>query len=358
MESLQLIIFTLLIYDLKYVIGDFFELRDIKFVSDYNKNELPPNHDGKPLLVNVSLNLRNIFEVNEKAQYLSLETSLRMFWKDERISSVPIGGNDFVIVNGKAIDNFWIPDVFIDQAKSLRSPTFLVKPATIRVYPDGTIRYSSRVNYDVACAMDFHRYPVDEQTCEIKFESFGYTSQQMEFAWLPKEKNNVNPNISLDQFEEKVVFQRNYATDYYDLAYSGLILNIHLSRKINYHLIQTYIPSILFVTVAWLSLFVNPEAIPGRISMVMMTLLTLMAMFSGVRQSTPKVSYVSLLDIWMVMCIVFIFLCLVEFTIVTTFLRRNEKRIAQKVEFYGAVGLPILFLIWNFIYWFGLIFAR
>ena len=48
MESLQLIIFTLLIYDLKYVIGDFFELRDIKFVSDYNKNELPPNHDGKP----------------------------------------------------------------------------------------------------------------------------------------------------------------------------------------------------------------------------------------------------------------------------------------------------------------------
>ena len=53
MESLQLIIFTLLIYDLKYVIGDFFELRDIKFVSDYNKNELPPNHDGKPLLVRI-----------------------------------------------------------------------------------------------------------------------------------------------------------------------------------------------------------------------------------------------------------------------------------------------------------------
>ena len=34
--------------------------------------------------------------------------------------------------------------------------------------------------------------------------------------------------------------------------------------------------------------------IPGRISMVMMTLLTLMAMFSGVRQSTPKVSFLIL----------------------------------------------------------------
>ena len=33
--------------------GDLFELRDIKFNSSYNKNELPPNHDGKPLLVSV-----------------------------------------------------------------------------------------------------------------------------------------------------------------------------------------------------------------------------------------------------------------------------------------------------------------
>ena len=137
--------------------------------------------------------------------------------------------------------------------------------------------------------MDFHRYPVDKQTCEIKFESFGYTSKQMTFTWLPDEKNQVNPNITLDQFDERVVFQSNYDTDYYDLSYPGLILHIHLARKIHYHLIQTYIPSCLFVTVAWLSLFVNPEAIPGRISMVMMTLLTLMAMFSGVRQSTPKV---------------------------------------------------------------------
>ena len=98
--------------------------------------------------------------MNEKAQYLSLETSLRMFWKDERISSVPIGGNDFVIVNGKAIDNFWIPDVFIDQAKSLRSPTFLVKPATIRVYPDGTIRYVQCAKSVSAKSVSAQRFPI------------------------------------------------------------------------------------------------------------------------------------------------------------------------------------------------------
>ena len=26
-------------------------------------------------------------------------------------------------------------------------------------------RYSARLNYDVSCNMDFHRYPVDQQVC-------------------------------------------------------------------------------------------------------------------------------------------------------------------------------------------------
>ena len=37
----------------------------------------------------------------------------------------------------------------------------------------------SRINYDVACSMDFHRFPVDEQYCEVKFESFGFTNKQV-----------------------------------------------------------------------------------------------------------------------------------------------------------------------------------
>ena len=36
-----------------------------------------------------------------------------------------------------------------------------------------------RINYDVACNMDFHRFPVDEQYCEVKFESFGFSNRQV-----------------------------------------------------------------------------------------------------------------------------------------------------------------------------------
>ena len=92
--------------------------------------------------------------------------------------------------------------MFIDQAIELRDPTFHVLPASLRVYKyerfgqimsavkfhhsfeiifsNSVIRYTSRVNYDVACQMDFHTYPSDVQRCHIKLESFGHTQDQMQ----------------------------------------------------------------------------------------------------------------------------------------------------------------------------------
>ena len=60
-------------------------------------------------------------------------------------------------------------------------------------------------------------------------------------------------------------------------------MTLLLRRKISYHLLQTFLPSGLFVIVAWLSLFLPPESIPGRVTMAMTTLLTLAAMFGAVR---------------------------------------------------------------------------
>ena len=38
---------------------------------------------------------------------------------------------------------------------------------------------SFRFNFDVACSMNFMQFPVDEQGCSIKFESFGHTVEEV-----------------------------------------------------------------------------------------------------------------------------------------------------------------------------------
>ena len=43
-------------------------------------------------------------------------------------------------------------------------------------------------------------------------------------------------------------------------------MKIRLQRQLGYHLVQTYIPSVVFVAISWLSLFVSPESIPGKLA--------------------------------------------------------------------------------------------
>ena len=126
----------------------------------------------------------------------------------------------------------------------------------------------------------------------------------MRVVWkkgFDQSKVTDNNYISLTQFEYAVFFEENYeeeiasgttknpqkSTKFTIISflgvYPGVIMTLLFRRKISYHLLQTYLPSGLFVIVAWLSLFLPPESIPGRVTMAMTTLLTLAAMFGAVR---------------------------------------------------------------------------
>ena len=150
----------------------------------------------------------------------------------------------------------------------------------------------------------------------------------------------------------------------YDLSYSGwldhlqaiglnklfilgLILTLHLSRSSGFHLLQTYLPSFIFVLLGWLGLFIPRTSVPGRVGMGMTTILTLTAMLrlaippspilsrfvcSGVRQNVPKVSYVSFLDVWMVTCLVFVNSCMFEFILVTALVNIGQEGLGDRVS--------------------------
>ena len=95
---------------------------------DYNHLLAPQSE--YPISVNFSINLRNVLEVNEVAETVSLETTLRMYWKDERIAllmkNMPKGFDEhkkkFLTLHPNVANMIWVPDIFIDQAVNLRRP--------------------------------------------------------------------------------------------------------------------------------------------------------------------------------------------------------------------------------------------
>ena len=107
----------------------------------------------------------------------------------------------------------------------------------------------------------------------------------------------------------------------------------------------------LKIFAGYLSLYISPDAIPGRVTLAMTTILTLTAMFSGVRHSVPKVSYISYLDIWMVMCLIYVNLFMFEFVFVVYLKSIKKEATSKTFERRCRILFPITFLIFNLLYW-------
>eukprot|EP00091_Calanus_sinicus_P008136 TRINITY_DN1976_c0_g1_i4.p1 TRINITY_DN1976_c0_g1~~TRINITY_DN1976_c0_g1_i4.p1 ORF type:complete len:263 (-),score=92.76 TRINITY_DN1976_c0_g1_i4:362-1150(-) len=250
------------------VLGKETDFKKFNKTADYDKNKLPPS-DG-PLQVRGQMNLRNILDVSESKQLISLETSLTFMWKDTRITTKldRLDKNkNYMILSPRTEKEFWMPDMFIDQAKAIRKPKYLIEPASIRLYSDSTIRYSRRMNYDVACSMTFRKFPFDNQTCKIIIHSFSHTTDEYQLSWN-RADSYKNNRINLTQFTYDISYTDEYDMEEYDVVYPGLIATIKFDRIKNYHIIQTYIPSFLFVIVSYLTLFMPPMVLlPGAVSL-------------------------------------------------------------------------------------------
>lgn len=67
--------------------------------------------------------------VDEPSQLISVETSLRMTWRDSRLNvTIPEGlSDDFVLFGPDVMKYIWVPDVYIDGIQELRMPAYKVK---------------------------------------------------------------------------------------------------------------------------------------------------------------------------------------------------------------------------------------
>ncbi|KAF0308249.1 Glycine receptor subunit alpha-3 [Amphibalanus amphitrite] len=88
-------------------------------------------------------------------------------------------------------------------------------------------------------------------------------------------------------------------------------LFIILERNNMTYVVQLFLPSILFILVAWLSILVPPTMLRTRLLLNSTNLLTVLSMFVAVSHAEatyiPKVSYLTALSLWMFVCVAFVF---------------------------------------------------
>ncbi|RWS21142.1 glutamate-gated chloride channel-like protein, partial [Leptotrombidium deliense] len=124
----------------------------------------------------------------------------------------------------------------------------------------------------------------------------GYTTDDLIFLWKADDPVQVTKDIHLPRFSLQK-YETRYCTSKTNTGeYGCLQVNLIFKREFSYYLIQIYIPCCMLVIVSWVSFWLDPNAIPARVSLGVTTLLTMATQISGINASLPPVSYTKAID--------------------------------------------------------------
>lgn len=158
--------------------------------NSYSKDISPPENNGEGLLdIDVKLDLKNIFKIDEVDRRLHVAFGLELYWYDSRLTFNNLKQElNLNVLTSEQIQQIWIPQlIFVNTQKESKTT---IDEATVRVYFDSNQTYelapmTSNENiflfkgsehqlditqhYDQEFVCDFHLegYPFDVQECDL-----------------------------------------------------------------------------------------------------------------------------------------------------------------------------------------------
>ncbi|XP_035686555.1 glycine receptor subunit alphaZ1-like isoform X3 [Branchiostoma floridae] len=302
------------------------QLLDSLLLSGYDAR-IRPNFNGPSVNVTLDVFINSFGSIQASTMDYKVNIFLRQRWNDPRLQFKEY--NESLSIDPSILNKIWMPDLFFANEKGATFHTVTTMNRLFRVSPTGDILYSLRLTLRLACPMQLQRFPMDHQVCIMQLESFGYTTRDLQFKWNDEEGSmpvQTSPEVELPQFEIESVETASCLKVYSTGLYTCVEARFYLKRQLSYFMMQTYTPTILIVVLSWVSFWINMDAAPARTGLGITTVLTMTTKSTGVSADLPKVSYVKAIDIWMAVCMMFVFAALLEFAAV------NFTARLQKVE--------------------------
>lgn len=115
---------------------------------------------------------------------------------------------------------------------------------------------------------------------------------------------------------------RKLRTEYCNTTKPTLRIVFDFQRQFLPKLVTVYMPSTLIVCITFVSFWIDNQAVPGRVALLITATLTLIQLLISSRKDLPPVSYLTALDVWLFTCLLFVSFALFEFAISYT---RTQK---------------------------------
>ncbi|XP_024081127.1 glycine receptor subunit beta-type 4-like [Cimex lectularius] len=374
---------------------DHLQTLDRLLKKDYDRRATPTNHLNNATTVHCELYIRSFGSISPVTMDYEVDLYLRQKWLDERLKHPDI--TEVLDLNDpNLVKAIWKPEVYFPNAKHAEFQFVTVPNVLIRINPDGEILYMLRLKLTFSCMMDLSKFPLDNQICTMEVASFSKTIEELRLEWKTHQPVIMGKGLRMPQFEIKNIAASDCQESFQIGNYSCLVAEFYLSRSVGFHLVQSYLPTILIVVISWVSFWMDVDSVPGRTTLGVTTLLAVSSQSSGIQSGLPQVSYVKAIDVWMGTCTAFVFLALLEFTLVNYLWRRimvdttslltaqqaaardlngdikqdqqsqvtlavargdpgknlnSNMLMARKIDEYSRLLFPFAFAVFNCIYW-------
>eukprot|EP00093_Oithona_nana_P012399 12399.XXX_323856_316976_1 [CDS] Oithona nana genome sequencing. len=303
------------------------------FPDDYNMDIVPAS-DG-PLHVNVDIFVFEVSKIDDISLSMTFELYFDMTWTESRLiinESSPEweAGGGTVMGSINFIKSMWLPDIQIQNLKNFQLRSIVTDVAGLIIFKDKKVLYTVATEAIISCPMKFSAYPLDHQECKFQVGCYIHDATQI---WFNGTFGHDTVNQRAQQYEINIVplDEIDRTVVWAERDYSQTGFKIKLVRRRTPVLLQTYLPSGLFVVVSWISFIVPPEIVPGRMALLVTLFLVLVNIFNSVTANAPKSEGLTAVETWVVMCILHVFCVLLEYAIILKIIQVEKRKVTTRL---------------------------
>ena len=238
-------------------------------------------------------------------------------------------------------------------------------------YPNQELRYASIFTAKIACSLDFQTYPFDSHTCLMNVNNWLGENQRVTFGDPEIYTNDgfytEGKEIGGKEFELKTDGRLDYNFKFeslssstfidsgYEYALAQVKIDFERTNKSRTEIFGGYhATTAIFSMLSLLSFFIQHDAVPGRMGMLIMLYLIQINTYNSVK-APPKRGF-SAVEIWFVGIQTPILLAVLEYGGLLAMKKFWPK---QKEELFNYIDLCTFFvsiiylLTFNALYWFA-----
>ncbi|XP_063584655.1 uncharacterized protein LOC134762215 [Penaeus indicus] len=323
--------------------------------SDYEKTLPPPPPETEDVLnVTLSLVTHAVHDLDLLAQTVRLDVLLISQWEDARLQYADLHSEQFRN-EIQDPDRLWQPRFTVtddtgsrvrieERGSSLRVlrgssplPRENIRALKATVYPGkGNVLFlRQELSIAFQCQFDLRWFPFDVQRCSINLRFAAMESKLLRMLgtkakYLGQTKLHEYKVEFIDMTEEK---QEN-----------GQRVTLCLTNLFVYYLVNSYLPSFLLVIISYSTFYFPLEGFNERIMANITAMLVLVALFQQPCSTILKTTYLKLIDVWYMICIVVDFIMVILLVIIDYI--RNTGDGVTKI-FPASAGVKPLFAVEN-----------